>query len=375
MKIVIALDSFKGSLSAKEACRTVAEALASERPDLETIEVPMADGGEGTVDALVAACGGDYVHVNDVTGPLPEMRLTGRYGWLPEQQTAVIEMSNASGLPLLRAADRNPLRTTTYGTGQLIQHAAAGKGARRILLALGGSATVDGGTGAACACNWRFLDTAGNNLAPCGGNLYRVAKICPPDNDLLTDVDFEALCDVRNPLCGPNGAAAVYGPQKGATPEMVKALEAGLVHLGACIREELALDVADVPGAGAAGGFGAGALAFFGGRLVPGIEAVADTCGINHALEGANWVVTGEGKLDNQSLQGKVVDGVTNRARRQNVKVAAIAGRVLLSDAEGREAGIDCVVQTAPDRMSDEECLAHSREHLAQAARRLARLM
>lgn len=372
MKIVIAFDSLKGALTAPETCRIVAESLAGELPDTTIVELPMADGGEGTVAALVAACNGQFIEVPEVTGPLPDMRCRGVYGWLPAQHTAVIEMAAVSGLPLLKVSERNPLKTTTYGTGQLIRHAASETGARRILLALGGSATVDGGVGAACACDWQFLDAHGDQIQPGGGNLRNIAQILPPSNNELCDIDLEVLCDVTNPLCGPNGAATVYGPQKGATPEMVRELENALRHLAFCIQEQLAVEVANIPGAGAAGGFGAGAIAFFGGELVPGIDAVAEACGLESALEDADWVITGEGQLDRQSLQGKVVDGVARRARLHNTHVGVMAGRVALAENEDKAAGLDEVIQITPEYVEREKAIAEVRQYLRLAAARLA---
>ncbi|MFO7821817.1 MAG: glycerate kinase [Lentisphaeria bacterium] len=372
MKIVIALDSFKGTMSAAEACATVATEISAQIEDAEIIQIPVADGGEGTIDSLTAACNGEFIDVPGVTGPLPEMRCTGRYGWLQSQETAVIEMANVSGLPLLTVDQRNPLLTTTYGTGQLISHAITHCNARRILLALGGSATVDGGTGAARACGWQFLDDKNNPLPPGGGYLTELTGIIPPEND-FADIDIEALCDVTNPLCGASGAAAVYGPQKGATPEMVEQLEVALRHLADCITTQLGSRIADTPGAGAAGGFGAGALAFFDGRLVPGFEAVAETCKLKNALQDADWVITGEGRLDTQSLQGKVVDGVNRLAKMCGTKTAVIAGTVQLSTEQCRAADLDEVIQTAPPGMPNDEAIAHGREHLQKAARSLAR--
>lgn len=372
MKIVIAFDSFKGALTAPEACRIVAESLAGELSGATIVELPMADGGEGTVAALVAACKGQFIEVPEVTGPLPDMRCRGVYGWLPAQHTAVIEMAAVSGLPLLKASERNPLKTTTYGTGQLIRHAAGETGARRILLALGGSATVDGGVGAACACNWQFLDAHGDQIPPGGGNLRNIFRILPPYNNKFLDIQLEILCDVTNPLCGSNGAASVYGPQKGATPEMVGELENALQHLASCIKDQLALEVANMPGAGAAGGFGAGAVAFFGGELVPGIDAVAEACGLESAIEDADWVITGEGQLDMQSLQGKVVDGVARRAKLHNTRVGVMAGHVALAEDGCKSAGLDDVVQITPEDVDPEKAIALIRHYLQLATAHLA---
>lgn len=337
MRIAVALDSFKGMMSAPQACREAAEGIRAALPDAEVIEVPMADGGEGTAAALAASRNGEMVTAPGVRGPLPDMRVDASYAWLPDSAAAVVEMAAASGLTLLREDRKNPRRTSTYGTGEVILNA-LGRGCRHLMLTLGGSATVDGGMGCAAAIGWRFLDANGNNVQPGGGNLTKVDRIVPPTSLVLPSV--EVLCDVTNPLCGENGAAAVYGPQKGATPGMVRELDEGLAHFAERIRACLGIEVANVPGAGAAGGFGAGAIAFLGGELVRGIEAVARACRLSEALRGCDWVVTGEGRFDSQSLQGKVVDGVRAEAERQGARVAVLAGRVEMPEADAEAAGI-----------------------------------
>ena len=369
LRVLVASDSFKGSLSAASACAAIAAALRRRLPDAEVREFPMADGGEGTAEILVRACGGRMVDAPDVSGPLPSQRLTAAYGWLPASATAVIEMARASGLPLVPHDLRNPLITSTFGTGQLIR-AAIEQGAGRILLTLGGSATVDGGVGAAQALGWRFLDEHGREVPPGGGSLEAIRAILPPDRTGWPAVD--ALCDVTNPLCGPNGAAAVYGPQKGATPETVSLLDAGLGNLAAVVRRTLGMDVLELPGGGAAGGFGAGAAAFLGARLCPGVATVAEVVGLGEALREADWVVTGEGCLDAQSFQGKVVCGVRNLARAAGVRVAVVAGRVRLSQAEWQKQGIAHAVAAAPEKASEAEALRQAQEWVGQAAARLA---
>lgn len=368
MKVVVALDSFKGSLSAKAACRTVVESLRALQPDWSIEGVPLADGGEGTAEALVDALRGQWRPVSAVSGPLPGMRLDASFGWLPSARVAVVEMASASGLTLVPRLQRNPLLTTTYGTGQLLA-AARDAGARRILLTLGGSATVDGGTGAARALGWRFYDAAGRQVPDGGGSLRRIAVLQPPQQALPP---IEAWYDVRNPLCGEHGAARVYGPQKGATAAMVAELEAGLRHLADLVQHQLGIDLLDLPGGGAAGGFGAGARAFFGAQLVPGAQGVMKAVGLKHALAGADWVVAGEGCLDNQSLQGKVVGEVARLARHQRVKVAVLAGRVLLEPAQLREAGFEYCEQTMSPGMSLAQAMDRAESLLAAATGRLA---
>ncbi len=371
MRVLVALDSFKGTLSAAEACDVAAEAMREIYPEWRVSVLPMADGGEGTVDALVAACDGRWVPVEDVMGPLPQMRVPAGFGWLPRSRTAVVEMACASGLPLLRKEDRNPLLTTTYGTGELLK-AAIGMEPRKILLTLGGSATVDGGTGACRALGWRFLDAQGMETAEGGEGLSQITHIEMPLASARQMPEIKALCDVDNPLCGARGAAAIYGPQKGADSAMVTRLEHGLKNLAFCIKRDLSKDVLDLPGAGAAGGFGAGAVAFLNADLVPGVEAVAEACDLGSMLESCDWVVTGEGMFDAQSLQGKVVSGVRNYAVAKDVRVAVLAGRVRLSPAECQREGISVARACAAATVSDREAFAHARSLLHSAAHNLA---
>jgi glycerate kinase len=354
VKVVLAFDSFKGTLAAREVCDAVAEGIRSVRPDVEIVSLPMADGGEGTAEAMMSALGGEWIPMT-VTGPLPSMTVEAGFAWLEKAKTAVVEMAKASGLPLLKPEEYNPMIATTYGTGELIK-AAIEKGAQKILLTVGGSATVDGGVGAAEALGWSF---------PMSG------KIVPPQNLKLPEVDV--LCDVTNPLCGPSGAAHVYGPQKGAMPEMVELLDSRLWKLSGEIFQWLEKNVRDVPGAGAAGGLAAGAMAFMNGKLVPGIDTVMAVTGLADALKGADWVLSGEGKFDSQSVQGKVVDGVARLAKQAGAKTAVFAGTVRLPEPEWRAAGVDAVYALNPPGMDLEEAVSRSREHLVQAGAAFAK--
>jgi glycerate kinase len=371
MKIVLAFDSFKGNLSAREVCEIAAQGIRSVLPSAETVILPMADGGEGTAEAMMSALGGEWIPLT-VTGPLPHMRVEAGYAWLPESKTAVVEMAVASGLPLLGPGERDPIRATTFGTGELIM-AAVEKGAQKILLTVGGSATVDGGVGAAEALGWEFSGECGEpapaSVRPSAERGLR--QIIPPENLKLPEIDV--LCDVTNPLCGPNGAAQVYGPQKGATPEMVGVLDARLAALADAVNVQLGKDIADVPGAGAAGGLAFGAVAFLGGRLVPGIDTVMNVVGLAGALQGADWVLTGEGRFDSQSLQGKVVDGVQRLAKAAGSKTGVIAGCVKLGEPDWRAAGIEWTATLQPQGMTAEESIARSRELLFGAAAAFAR--
>jgi glycerate kinase len=369
MKIVVAMDSFKGSLAASDACRIVAETIHAMAPEAEIVTRPMADGGEGTAAVIRSTTGGQWVDLT-VVGPLSDMRVDAGFLWLADERTAVVEMAAASGLQLLDPDQRDPLVTTTYGTGQLIG-AALERGAQRVLLAVGGSATIDGGTGAATALGWRFLDQAGRPVPLGGGALQAVAQIVPPDREI--EASIEVLCDVDNPLCGPHGAAYVYGPQKGATAEMVETLDAALAHLAGCARDQLSRDVRNLPGAGAAGGLAAGAVAFMDARLVSGVEVVMAQIGLAEALADADWVITGEGCFDRQSLRGKVVSGVARVAAECGVHVGVIAGQVCVPPQVYALTGIETAVACRRRGMGLDHALQHSTELLGQATRQFVR--
>lgn len=370
MKVVLAFDSFKGSLSAAEACRIAAEALTELRPDIEAVLIPLADGGEGTAAALMAYRPGEWISA-PATGPLPSLCVDAGFAWFLFDKTALVETASASGLTLLRADQRNPLATSTLGTGELLR-AAADYGAQRMLLAAGGSATVDGGMGAAHALGWRFLDNAGRELPPCGGNLERIARIVRPSNERPLPA-MDVLADVTNPLLGERGAARTFGPQKGATPAMVKTLDAGLQNLATRMQTDLGLDVAAVPGAGAAGGLAAGAMAFFGARIVSGIETILREVDFETSSAGAGWIITGEGCLDETSLHGKVVSGVVRQAQAAGAKTAVLAGRVKLAPERWTQAGIAYASALAPATLSTDEALRLAPELLRDQTLHFAR--
>ncbi|MDI6449541.1 glycerate kinase [Anaerobaca lacustris] len=368
MKIVIAMDSFKGTLAADRACGIVAGAIGAALPGAEVVVKPMADGGEGTAAALMAASEGLWI-AKAVMGPRPEMEVCVGFGWLPGDRTAVVEMASASGMQLLRPEQLDPMKTTTFGTGQLIQ-SALDHGAERILLGVGGSATVDGGVGAATALGWRFLAGDGTPVALGGASLGRICEIVPPNCGVEIPVDV--LCDVDNPLCGPQGAARVYGPQKGATPEMVETLDAALSHLAVLTAGWLGVHIRDLPGAGAAGGLAAGAVAFMDARLVSGIETVMTRAHLRSDVADADWVVTGEGRFDAQSMRGKVVSGVARVAREGGARVAVIAGRVELPAHLYEAAGIEAALACAPPGMDSRRAAERAEELLSEAATRFA---
>jgi glycerate kinase len=334
----------------------------------------MGDGGEGTARAMIEAADGLWIR-RVALGPLRQLQVDVGFAWFTDR-TALVEMASASGLELLKSHQFNPLKTTTYGTGQLIK-AALQHGACKILLAVGGSATVDGGVGAAMALGWQFLDNKKNPVPLGGGGLKKIARIIKPDPPLLLSPDgkpvaVEVLCDVDNPLCGENGAAEVYGPQKGATPQMVKRLEKGLAHLAKLVREQLGRDIENIPGTGAAGGLAAGAVAFMDATIVSGIETVMARSNLRGQLETADWVITGEGSFDRQSLSGKVISGILKMARQTGTRVAVLAGQVNIPEAEYRDIGISAAIAAKPDDMPLEEALNKSRTLLASAAKRFA---
>lgn len=373
MKIVVASDSFKGGCSAAEACCIIAEGIADVDPRAKVVCKPMADGGEGTAAALMASRSDGKWMTAQVQGPLPRSQVDAQWAWFQDDGLAVIEMAAASGLPLLEEKERNPLLTNTYGTGELVR-AAIEHGAARILLTIGGSATVDGGTGMAAALGWIFEDQAGSSFVPTGGTLGDIARIVPPDL-LEAWPPVTVLCDVTNPLCGPLGAATVFGPQKGATPEMVKQLEAGLNNLAVRMKNDCGRDVLELPGGGAAGGLGAGAATFLNGELTPGIEVVMEASGLREALQGATWCITGEGCFDNQSLNGKVVSGVTDMAWDSGVPVVVFAGQIKVDRAAYTLRGISMVVATHAPDVPLAEVLREEREMLRYTAMHWAKYM
>lgn len=369
-KYVVIPDSFKGCLSSGEICGIIAREIRRRDPEARVCALPVADGGEGTVDAFLGALGGEKVAVPcwDPYG----RPLTAHYGLFPDGKTAVIEMAAAAGLPLV-GEDCRVADATTYGVGQLIAHALK-RGAERIILGLGGSATNDGGCGAAAALGVEFLDAEGKAFVPVGGTLRRIAYI-RTDGLLpaLRQAEVIAMCDIDNPLCGESGAAAVFSPQKGADAATVRMLDEGLAHLAAVIEKDLGRSLLTLPGGGAAGGFGAGSVAFLGARLQMGIEAVLDLTDFDRLAADAYLVITGEGRLDSQSLRGKVVVGVARRARALGVSVVALVGSSETDIAAAYDAGVTAVFPINPAPTTLSEALAHARTHLAFTAENVLR--
>jgi len=339
MKAVIIPDSFKGSISSSRICAIIGSAVLSRWPDAEVLSVPVADGGEGTVDCFLEACGGRRISVR-TRGPLSGT-VDSFYGIL-DDGTAVIEMAASAGLPLVGDSP-DPLRATTFGVGELVLHAIR-SGCKKIILGLGGSATNDGGCGLACALGAVFKDADGTPFIPAGGTLKDIHSIDVSKVAVsLAGIRITAMCDIENPLYGPRGAAFVYAPQKGADAAMVFQLDCGLQHLAAKIDECLGLDVSVLPGGGAAGGLGAGMAAFCGAPLVRGIETVLDTVGFDVLIRGADVVFSGEGRIDSQSLSGKVIDGVARRTKKADVPLVALVGDIGEGIEEAYDRGVTAI--------------------------------
>ena len=340
-KCVVVSDSFKGTVSSREICEIAQRVIPRHFPACEVVCIPVADGGEGTVDCFIQAMGAQRVEVT-VTNALGE-KSAAAYARIGE--LAIIEMAAAAGLPQVGAL-RCPGTATTYGVGELIAHAAH-SGCRKILLGLGGSATNDGGCGCAAALGVRFYDADGQSFVPVGDTLGRIARIDTAEAEaLLRSVEITVMCDVTNPLYGPTGAAYVFAPQKGADAEKVKSLDAGLRHFGDVIRSQLGIDVSRMPGAGAAGGMGAGCVALLGGMIQSGIDAVLDVTGFDRQLEGADLVITGEGRIDSQSADGKVISGVARRTRAKGIPLIAIAGGIADSAGAVYDIGVSAMFST-----------------------------
>lgn len=314
-------------MSAKRACEAMERGIRKVLPDAKVVQVPMADGGEGTVDALVDGSGGTSVEVT-VSGPIPTEKVRTYFGLLADRQTAVIEMAKANGIELLSEEKRNPLITSTYGTGQMIK-AALDQGVKKIIIGIGGSVTNDGGAGMAQALGVRLLDKENNDLAAGGGALSRLAKIDMTTIDArLADTEVVIASDVTNPLTGPNGASVIFGPQKGATLEMVEELDKNLAHYAEIIKKDLAIDIAKQAGAGAAGGLGAGLLVFAGASMHSGVDLVIELTHLEEEIAHADYVFTGEGGMDFQTKFGKAPYGVAKLAKKYNKPVFACAGYI-----------------------------------------------
>ena len=372
MKIVIAPDSFKDSLSAQGVADAIALGLAEVWPDAQLIKCPMADGGEGTVESVLAACEGE-LRRTQVRGPLG-ISVEAAWGWLPHNHTAIIEMAEASGLQLVAPGQRDACVSSTFGTGELIR-AALDAGAQRVILAIGGSATNDAGAGAMQALGAKLFDAQGQILAPGGLALAQLARIDLSDIDQrLSAVRFDIAADVNNPLCGPHGASAIFGPQKGASPSQVEQLDKALGHFADLYVQVLDKDVRDEPGSGAAGGLGFAAKAFLGAQFQAGVEVVAELVGLADAVEGADLLITGEGRFDAQTLRGKTPFGVARIARERGVPVIVLAGTLGEGYQELYAHGIDAAFALASGPMTLEQACSEAPRLLRERATDIARI-
>ncbi|MFN3355521.1 MAG: glycerate kinase [Pseudomonas sp.] len=372
MKIIIAPDSFKDSLSAEGVAQAIAQGLAQVWPDAQLVQCPMADGGEGTVDAVLAACNGE-LRRERVRGPLGAT-VEARWGWLASSHTAIIEMAEASGLQLVAPSQRDACISSTFGTGELIR-AALDAGAQRVILAIGGSATNDGGAGAMQALGVQLFDAQDQTLAPGGLALAHLARISLAQVDpRLAQVRVEIAADVNNPLCGPHGASAIFGPQKGANPHQVQQLDAALGHFADCCAQVLPKDVREEPGSGAAGGLGFAAKAFLGAQFRAGVDVVAELVGLDEAVRGADLVITGEGRFDAQTLRGKTPFGVARIARRHNVPVIVIAGTLGDGYEQMYAHGVDAAFALPAGPTSLEQACSEAPRLLRERAADIARV-
>lgn len=372
MKIVIAPQAFKGSLTSCEAAEAMSEGVKSVIKDCEIILLPIADGGEGTVKAMIEATKGRTI-ITEVQGPLGD-RVNAGWGMLGNGQTAVIEMAAASGLNLVPKDKLNPLAASTYGTGELIR-AVLEAGSRRIIIGLGDSATTDGGAGMAQALGIRLLDADNQPIPPGGTGLANLKHVdMSGRHHLITESRIIAACDVTNPLYGSEGAAYVYGPQKGATPDMVTHLDAGLRNFADIIRQDLGKEIGTMPGAGAAGGLGAGLVAFLGASLQRGIDIICDSIGFDSHLAGTDLILTGEGCIDNQTACGKTIAGISTRAKRAGIPVIAFAGELGKGYSAVYDCGVNAVVSIIPGCMEREQAMRNAAALIRDAVERTLRV-
>lgn len=370
MKIVIAPDSYKESLSAQQVATQIEQGFREIFPEAQYVKLPVADGGEGTVEAMVAATGGKTIRLR-VTGPLGE-EVDAFYGLSGDDSCAYIEMAAASGLELVPAARRDPMITTSFGTGELIR-SALDKGVQRFIIGIGGSATNDGGAGMVQALGAKLLDSEGRQIGLGGGRLNDLATIDISELDArIKNCRFEVACDVTNPLLGEEGASAVFGPQKGATPELVKQLDNALAHYAQIIRRDLDIDVLSIPGGGAAGGMGVALHAFCGAELRRGIEIVTEALGLDELVRDATLVITGEGRIDSQTIHGKVPIGVAKVAKRYNKPVIGIAGSLTKDVAVVHQHGLDAVFSVIYSICTLDDALENAADNVRMTARNIA---
>lgn len=370
MRILLTPDKFKGSLTASAVCAAMTEGILLADPTAEIVAVPMADGGEGTADVLTQSTHGTWYTVT-VLDPLDNPVEAG-FGVSGDGKTGFIEMAQASGLRLLNPSTYDPFRANTFGTGQLIGHA-IDRGVERIVLGIGGSATNDCGTGMAAALGWRFLDKSGQDLRPCGGTLAEIQTIIAPK--ITWNGTVEVACDVTNPLTGLEGATYIYGPQKGARAADLPVLDAGMMHLAGLIQKQFGLDLAAMPGAGAAGGLGAGAVLFLNGNLTEGVNLLIKHTQLAEKMIGADLILTGEGRIDNQTLQGKLIAGITRLAQEQPIPVVALCGSLQLTSDELKTLGLTSAFCIMPGPVSLDDALTNAAEYVKRTTFQVMRLM
>lgn len=373
MKFILAPDKYKGSLTGREFCVTVACGIQKVFPNAEIINRPLADGGDGTMDVVA-----DYLNASKVTVKVKDplfREITAQYLLSEDGQTAFMEMSEASGYKLLKKSEMNCMETTTLGTGEMIVDAIE-KGAKNVVLGIGGSATNDGGMGMAVALGYAFLDADGNELEPIGRNLGKVEGIQRNHIDpRLSNAKIKVACDVNNPFYGEHGAAKIYGPQKGASREEVRFLDQGLQHFAKVLRSTFDIDVQNIPGAGAAGGAGGGAVVFLNAELASGVDLVMELANFDGVLEGADWVITGEGQLDGQTFSGKTINGVVQSAKKRNVPVAAFCGSIDVTIGEMQKMGLDYAVSILNQIGNLDDAKAKTTENLELASYNFANLL
>lgn len=373
MKFVIAPDKFKGSLTGFEFCHAVEEGLRMVLEDPEIMAMPLADGGDGTIEVVKHYINGEKITIT-VNDPLFRP-VQASYLYAEESQIAYIEMAEASGLKLLSEAEKNCMHSSTFGTGELIADALQ-KGAKEIILGIGGSATNDGGMGMANALGFQFLDENGDDLKPVGRNLMALKKIDASKIDArLSGVIFKVACDVSNPLYGVDGAAKIYAAQKGASVAEVESLDYGLQNYAKVILEEYDIDLQEIKGSGAAGGIGGGAIVFLKGSLTSGIDLIKELANFDTAIEGADWIITGEGQLDEQTLSGKTIDGVVNSAAQKNIPVAALCGSVNISEKQQENFGLTYVASIIRSISNLQEAMASSYANLVNTSYNFAKLL
>lgn len=360
MNILIAPDKYKGSLSAPAVCMAIAQGIKQIKPYATIKSLPLADGGEGFTEAFLLNSKARQVKIK-VTDPLGRP-ISSAY-FIDENQTAILEMAEASGLKYLAVNERNPMIANTLGFGQMIKNAAE-QGVKSIVIGIGGSATNDAGCGMASLLGYNFFDTNGKLIEPYGGNLLEIVKITRPKDKFWENIEIKVACDVQNPLYGPNGAAHIYGAQKGANLEQIKMLDAGLKHISDIIQKDLGLSFAHVPGAGAAGGMGFGLMSFLNAELKSGIDLILDHQNFDQALYGVDLIFTGEGKIDNQTLAGKVINGVVARAKKENIPVVGVCGKLELNQLQINTLGLLSIVECAALAQNTEDSMANAAHYI-----------